>query len=110
MAKSKNDILYEIKKAEENASQIVDEAAKNKNERITSARGEAREIVKQAEIDAHESAQKSLKSAEAAIKGEKVKIIDEGRVDAKAIVEETQTNVDKAVDYLVSEFERTTHA
>ena len=107
---AKNEILSEIKKAEENARNIVDDAAKNKSERITNARAEAREIVKQAEIDAHESAQKSLKSAEATIKEEKLKIIDDSESDAKAIVEKAQANVDKAGDHLVSEFERAIHA
>ena len=107
---AKNEILSEIKKAEENARLIVDSAAKNKNESITSARAEAREIVKQAETDAHESAQKSLKSAEATIKEEKVKIISDSGADSKAIVEKAQINVDKAVDHLVSEFERAIHA
>ena len=107
---AKNEILSEIKKAEENASNIVNDAAANKNERITGARAEAREIVKQADIDAHESAQKSLKSAEATIKEEKIKIISDSGTDAKAIVEKAQTNVDKAVDHLVSEFERAIHA
>ncbi|MDF1534422.1 MAG: ATP synthase archaeal subunit H [Methanosarcinaceae archaeon] len=107
---AKNEILSEIKKAEENARNIVNAAAKNKGERITSARSEAREIVKQAEVDAHESAQKFLKSAEATIKEEKLKIIDESGAEAKAIVKKSQTNVGKAVDYLVSEFERAVHA
>ena len=107
---AKNEILSEIKKAEENARNIVDDAAKNKSERITNARAEAREIVKQAEIDAHESAQNSLKSAEATIKEEKLKIIDDSEGDAKAIVEKAQANVDKAGNHLVSEFERAIHA
>ena len=98
---AKNEILSEIKKAEENARNIMADAAKNKGESITSARAEAREIVKQAEVDAHESAQKSLKSAEATIKEEKLKIIGDSG---------TQANVDKAVDHLVSEFERAIHA
>ncbi|MGP8336752.1 MAG: ATP synthase archaeal subunit H [Methanosarcinaceae archaeon] len=107
---AKNEILFEIKKAEENARQIIDAAVINKNERITSARGEARKIIKFAEIDAHESAQRSLKSAEAVIKDEKVKITGDGEIAAKAIVKKAQVNVDKAVDYLVSEFERAIHA
>ncbi|MDO9518104.1 MAG: ATP synthase archaeal subunit H [Methanosarcinaceae archaeon] len=107
---AKNEILSEIKKAEESARNIVNAAAKNKGERITSARAEAREIVKQAEVDAHESAQKSLKSAEATIKEEKVKTIGASEADAKAIVKKAQANLDKAVDYLVSEFEGTIHA
>ncbi|MGP8320026.1 MAG: ATP synthase archaeal subunit H [Methanosarcinaceae archaeon] len=107
---AKNEILFEIKKAEENARQIVADAAKNKNERITSAKAEAREIIKLAETNAQESAQRSLKSAEAAIKDDKVKITDDGRIAAKVIVEKAQANVDKAVDYLVSEFERAIHA
>lgn len=107
---AKNEILSEIKKAEENARNIVDDAAKNKSERITNARAEAREIVKQAEIDAHESAQRSLRSAEATIKEEKLKIIDDSEGDAKAIVEKAQSNVDTAGNHLVSEFERAIHA
>ena len=107
---AKNEILFEIKKAEEDARKIVSDAIKNKNERITSAKAEAREIIKLAETNAHESAQRSLKSAEAAIKDKKVKITDDGRIAAKVIVEKAQANVDKAVDHLVSEFERAIHA
>ena len=107
---SKNEILSEIKKAEENARNAVDAAAQNKSERITNARAEAREIVKQAEIDAHESAQRSLKSAETTIKEEKSKIVDDSEGDAKLIVKKAQANMDKAGNYLVSEFERAIHA
>ena len=107
---AKNEILSEIKKAEDNARNIVDAAATHKSEGINNARAEAREIVKQAEVDAHESAQKSLKSAEATIKEEKLKIIGDSGTEANAIVEKAQANLDKAVDHLVSEFEGTIHA
>ena len=107
---AKNEILSEIKKAEENAKMIVDDAATNKNESITSARAEAREIIKQADVDAHESAQKALKSAEVTIKADKAKIISDSDVDAKSIIDKAQANTDKAVETLVSEFERAVHA
>ena len=46
---AKNEILSEIKKAEENAKKMIDEAIEVKNKRISDARAEAREILKQAE-------------------------------------------------------------
>ncbi|MDQ1251735.1 MAG: V/A-type H+/Na+-transporting ATPase subunit, partial [Euryarchaeota archaeon] len=61
---AKNEILSEIKKAEENAKKMIDEAIELKNKRISDARAEAREILKQAEVDSHKAAQDSFKSGE----------------------------------------------
>ncbi|HII80688.1 MAG TPA: ATP synthase archaeal subunit H, partial [Methanosarcina sp.] len=54
---AKNEILSEIKKAEESAKSMVDQAVDSKNKHISDARAESREILKQAEIDAHKAAQ-----------------------------------------------------
>ena len=48
---AKNEILSEIKKAEESAKLMVEEAIDAKNKRISDARAEAREILKQAELE-----------------------------------------------------------
>lgn len=108
MAKDK--ILSEIKQAETNARKMVDGAIKEKNERIAKARVEAREIIKQAEVDAHKSAQSTLKSAEHELASEKHKIIERGKEEANLIAENAKAKVDKAVANLYNEFERSVHA
>lgn len=108
MAKDK--ILSQIKDAEERAKKTVSDNIATKNERIAHAHAEAREIIKQAEIDAQKSAQSALKSAQETIKFENAKIIEDGLHNAESIKEKAEANMDKAVYYLISEFERAVHA
>ena len=108
MAKDK--ILSEIKEAENLAKKTVSDSIATKNERIAHAHAEAREIIKQAEIDSHKSAQSALKSAQETIKSENAKIIENGLHNAESIKKKSEANLDKAVDYLISEFERAIHA
>jgi len=108
MAKDK--ILSEIKVAEERAKQMVADAIETKNDRIIKTQAEAREIIKQAEIDAHKSAESALKSALKTIETENAEIVEEGLANARSIKEKAEANLDKAVDYLISEFERAIHA
>ncbi|WP_292469062.1 ATP synthase archaeal subunit H [Methanolobus sp.] len=108
MAKEK--ILSEIKEAEDNAHKMVDDGNKRKNDRIASARAEAREIIKQAEVDAQKSAQSAMKSAEESIASDKAKIIENGASEAKSIASSASSNVDEAVNIIINEFERAIHA
>ncbi len=103
---AKNEILSEIKKAEESAKSMVDQAVDSKNKRISDARAEAREILKQADIDAHKAAQDSFKVGEEKILEERDKIINDGEKNALAMSQKAQANIDKSVNYLVQEFER----
>jgi V/A-type H+-transporting ATPase subunit G/H len=103
---AKNEILSEIKKAEESAKSMVDEAVDYKNKRISDARAESREILKQAEIDAHKAAQDSFKVGEEKILEERDKIVNDGEKNALAMSQKAQANIDKSVNYLVQEFER----
>jgi V/A-type H+/Na+-transporting ATPase subunit G/H len=106
---AKNEILSEIKKAEENAKKMIDEAIELKNKRISDARAEAREILKQGEIDSHKAAQDSFKFGEEKVLAEKDRVLKDGEQDALAMAQKAQANVDKAVDYLLIEFERAVH-
>jgi len=108
MAKEK--ILSEIKDAEDNARKMVDDGRKRKNDRIASARAEAREIIKQAELDAQKSAQSAMRSAEESIASDKAKILAEGTKQAEDIAKDASSRIDKAVDNLLTEFERSVHA
>jgi V/A-type H+-transporting ATPase subunit G/H len=107
---AKDTILSEIKQAEANARKMVDGALKEKAERTAKARVEAREIVKQAEVDALKSAQSTLRSAEHELASEKAKIIGKGNEEAAVIANSSKAKVDKAVENLISEFERAVHA
>ena len=106
---AKNEILSEIKKAEENAKKMIDEAIEIKNKRISDARAEAREILKQAEVDSHKAAQDSFKSGEEKILVERDRITKDGEENALAMAQKAQANVNKAVEYLLTEFERAVH-
>ncbi len=108
MAKDK--ILSEIKQAETNARILVDNATKEKSDRISKARVEAREIVKQAEVDAHKSAQSTLRSAENELASQKLHIIEQGKKEAEIIASNAKAKVDQAVENLITEFERAVHA
>jgi len=108
MAKEK--ILSEIKEAEDNARNMVDDGKKRKSDRIASARAEAREIIKQAEEDAQKSAQSAMKSAEESITSDKAKIIEDGNSEAASIAGSTSSKIDDAVELIVNEFERAIHA
>ena len=103
---AKNEILSEIKKAEESAKSMVDEAIEAKNKHISDARAESREILKQAEIDAHKAAQDSFKVGEEKILEERDKIVNDGEKNAIAMSQKAQANIDKSVNYLLQEFER----
>jgi V/A-type H+-transporting ATPase subunit G/H len=103
---AKNEILSEIKKAEESAKSMVDDAIDSKNKRISDARAESREILRQAEIDAHKAAQDSFKEGEKKILEERDKIVNDGEKNAIAMSQKAQANIDKSVNYLVQEFER----
>ncbi len=103
---AKNELLSEIKKAEENAKSVVDQAIESKNKRISDARAEAREILRQAEIDSHKAAQDSFKAGEEKILEEKNHIVNDGEQNALAMSQKAQANIDNAVNYLVQEFER----
>lgn len=108
MAKEK--ILSEIKEAEDNARKMIDDGKKRKNDRIASARAEAREIIKQAEADAQKSAQSAMRSAEASIASDRVKIIEDGVREAGSIAKSASSRIDEAVKLIVNEFERAIHA
>jgi len=88
---------------------MIDEAIEMKNKRISDARAEAREILKQAEVDSHKAAQDSFKSGEEKVLVERDRIVKDGEENAVAMAQKAQSNVVKAVDYLSIEFERAVH-
>lgn len=107
---AKDTILQEIKEAEANARKMVDDALKEKANRIAKARVEARDIIKEAGVDAHKSYQNTLRSAENELNVEKEQIISNGRTDADNVSINSRDKIDEAVENLINEFERVIHA
>ncbi|MDR0767814.1 MAG: ATP synthase archaeal subunit H [Methanosarcinales archaeon] len=101
-----NEILSEIKKAEEDAKKAVSEATESKNRTIAKARSEARQIVEDGEEEAVKSAQNALRSGEAEIDAKRNAIVGEGVREAESVAMKSQSNIPKAVDFLLEEFER----
>ncbi len=101
-----NEILSEIKKAEEDAKKAVSEATEAKNQTIAKARAEARQIVEDGEEDAVKTAQSALRSGEAEIDAKRNEIVEAGVREAESVAMKSQSNIPKAVDFLLEEFER----
>jgi V/A-type H+-transporting ATPase subunit G/H len=102
----KAEILSQIKKAEEDARKTVEDALREKELKIQEAKEQARLILKTAEQESAEYAEKTLASAKESIKTEREKIIAQGLEEAEKLKQEAQKNLDKAVDFLINEFER----
>jgi ATP synthase archaeal, H subunit len=101
-----NEILSEIKLAEEDAKKAVSEATEEKNKKLAKARAEARQIVEDGEDEAVKSAQNALRSGEMEIDAKRNDIINDGVREAESVAMKSQSNIPKAVDFLLEEFER----
>ena len=101
-----NEILSEIKKAEEDARNAVSGAAEDKNQKVAKARSDARLILEDGEEEAVKASQSALKSGEAEINAQRGEIIDAGLREAESVAVKSQSNIPKAVEFLLEEFER----
>jgi V/A-type H+-transporting ATPase subunit G/H len=101
-----NEILSEIKKAEEDARKAVSEATEDKNQKVAKARADARLILEDGEEEAVKASQSALKSGEAEIHAQRSKIIEAGIRESESVAVKSQSNIPKAVDFLLEEFER----
>jgi len=104
------EILSEIKKAEEEAKSTVAKVNESKNKMMSDAAAQSREIIRKAEEDARSSADSEINESKKVIKGEREKIVQKGVSDAIEIKNKAKKNVDKAVTFILSEFERATDA
>lgn len=106
----KNEILIQIKEAETNARTIIENARSKARDDVITAKADARNIIKDAEEDAGKHATSIISAAEKELVQKRAGLIKQGDADAKAIVQKANDNIVKAVDFLVGDFERATHA
>lgn len=101
-----NEILSEIKRAEEDARKAIGEAIENKNRMIAEARAEARRIAEDGEEEAVRASQDALRKGEAEIASNRASIVQDGVRQADSLAVRSQSNLSKANTYLLEEFER----
>ncbi|MDV0447372.1 hypothetical protein MsAg5_12580 [Methanosarcinaceae archaeon Ag5] len=101
-----NEILSEIKRAEEDAKKATSDALEDKNRKLAKARAEARQIVEDGEEESVKAAQAAQREGEQELESKRAEIINEGLREAEAVAVKSQSNIPKAVSFLLEEFER----
>ena len=104
------EILSEIKRAEEDAKNLVIQANEARNRRISGAKVQAREIVKGAEEEALRHAEQEMGRAKELICEEREKITAHGIGQAEEIKTKAEKNITKATKFILTEFERAVNA
>ena len=107
---TKADILSQIKKAEEDARTMVSEANEAKAKKVLEAKNQSRELINEAKNESAAIADQNISQAKVKIISEKEKMLKEGVVAAESIKSKANSNVAKATEYLVEQFERSIHA
>ncbi len=103
---TKAEILSEIKKAEDEAKNLVAQANEARNKSISEARAKAREIIKQAEEEAQSFANDEMNKAREAIREEREKLLEKGALEAEELKKKAKKNITKASKFILTEFER----
>lgn len=104
------EILSEIKKAEEDAKASVAKTIDLKNKKMTEASARSRDIIRKAEEEAQISADSEISEAMKLIKGEREKIVQKGVSEALGMKTKAKKNIDRATQFILTEFERAADA
>ncbi len=107
---TRDEILSEIKKAENDAKTLVAAANEAKNRKMAEAGAQAREIIRNAEEDARKYGESEIGAARKKIKEERENIIETGKEEASLVKKKAKNNVAKATNHILTEFERTVDA
>ncbi len=100
------EILSEIKRAEEEAKNLVAQANEARNHKISEAKAQSREILKRAEGEAIQYEASEISKAREIIKEEREKFIKKGAEVAEEIKNKAKKNITKATKFILTEFER----
>ncbi len=99
-----DDMLLEIKNAENKAKNIVDEAARNKSAIIKKAEEEVKKMEAD-EIDKYiGDMEKKIAKETEEIKKEGILIVEEGKRKASRILKKSESNSDNAISFLSKKF------
>ncbi len=104
------EILSEIKKAEDDAKTLVSRALDTKNQKVAEAKVLSKDSIIKAEEEALAYAESQLKAAREEIKKVKDELVRNGNLQAQVAKEKAKKNTDKAVKFILSEFEKVANA
>ncbi len=107
---ARDEILSEIKRAEEEAKSLVASANEMRNKKISEALVQSKEIIRKAEEEAREYAESEISKARKIIKEEREKIIRKGIEEAEMIKMRSKKNIPDATKFILTEFERAANA
>jgi V/A-type H+/Na+-transporting ATPase subunit G/H len=107
---TKANILSQIKKAEEDTRTMITEANEAKAKKVLEAKNRSRELINEAKNETAVIADSKISQVKEEIKSEKEKMLKEGITAAESIKSKANSNVAKATEYLVEQFERSMHA
>ena len=104
---SRTDILDYIKKAEADAKVLVENAEADKKIVIAEARRVSVQKIQDAEAQARSNYESSIAKEKEALAAKREELLANGRSEADKIDEGIDAKLQKVVDYLKEEFERT---
>ncbi len=104
------EILSDIKQAEQEAKNFVSRAIEAKNQKISGAKAQSREIIKKAGEEAGKYAASEIGKAREVIKEEKKILVEQGAGEAEEIKKKAKKNITKATKFILTEFERAANA
>ncbi len=104
------EILSEIKQAEEEAKKMVMLANEIKTRKISEAKVQSKEIIKQAEEEAASYSAAEISKTKEQNKKERDEIIEKGLKAAEDVKARARKNVAKANKFILAEFERAVNA
>jgi V/A-type H+-transporting ATPase subunit G/H len=107
---TKADILSQIKKVEEDSRTMISEAKEAKTVKVLDAKNQSRELINEAKNKSSAIADQKISQAKEKIISEKEKMLKEGIAAAESIKSKANSNVPKATEYLLEQFERNIYA
>ncbi|PSH01468.1 MAG: ATP synthase archaeal subunit H [Nanohaloarchaea archaeon SW_10_44_10] len=99
-------IVQEVRKTEEDAGSIVEEAERKKEKIIGQAEERASEIVEEAEQDAEKEKLERMNKFKDKVNDEREEIVGEGREEADELREKASKNFENAENFLKERFEK----
>ena len=104
---SRTDILSEIKRAEQKADDIMNDAEALRKTAIADARRDSVKKIQDAEAECRSSFESAITAAKVKLEAERSNLLKDGNAAAAAIEQRATVKMQEVKDFLYKEFERT---
>lgn len=98
------EVILDVKRAEDEAAQITEKSLLNAKEITVQAEIKAEGIRKKTAVECKEELKNAINKAETQAESERAAILEKGRADAAALVAEKKKEVDAVADFIVDAF------